>query len=425
MAQHFYLSEPGAAMHHVFVGAVQDGHPAVFRLTMDARSGQLQHPTNVPELAAVMPEEAEMGGPWFALHPSGNQLYASIRDGSPHPEHNYVASFGIDRASGHLSSLGTESTVIAGSPHCVVDRTGSVLITSQMGELISHGGGACSFALSKHGALTGPPSTVVRFPGEGSNVCTILNGGPPMQTQTRNQGHSAQLTMDGRVVIPDVGADKIWTFDVNTRTAALTYAAVPSWVAPPGSGPRHFAAHPSGRWVYLILEMSCTIAALDYDTATGGMSEINTVSTLPESWERTNTYSPETGWLPNTPLDPVPASGPQSVTTADIHVSPDGCFVYGTNRVTAGEGSIAIFSVHPATGALSPAGHSPSGGLIPRNMKIHPSGGWALVANQNSGTIVVFSIDKSSGQLTHRQEIDGLVAPLCIQLVPASSGASL
>ena len=110
---------------------------------------------------------------------------------------------------------------------------------------------------------------------------------------------------------------------------------------------------------------------------------------------------------------------------ADIHVSPDGRFVYGTNRVTEGEGSTAIFAVDAETGALRPAGHAQSGGLVPRNMKIHPSGDWALVANQNSGNIVVFRIHKHSGQLIYQKQVDRLVAPLCIQFVPASTASSL
>jgi 6-phosphogluconolactonase len=121
--------------------------------------------------------------------------------------------------------------------------------------------------------------------------------------------------------------------------------------------------------------------------------------------------------LPETPVSDS-APYPQSVTTADIHVSPDGHFVYGTNRITEGEGSIAIFAVDRITGGLIPAGHCPSGGLVPRNMKIHPSGEYALVANQNSGNVVVFSIEKATGQMTQRQAVGGLAAPLCLQFIP-------
>ena len=324
MAQHFYLSEPVAA-HHVYVGAVHEGSPAIFRLTMDAGSGLLQAPSGAggaPELVAAVPEEAGMGGPWIAAHPSGSHLYASIRDGGDDPENNYVASFSVDAAGGSLTPQGTESTVMPGSPHGVVDPTGSMLVASLMS------GGVCSFALSD-GGLTGPPQSLIELEGGGSNVCTLRIA----PAQTMNQGHSAQLTMDGRVVVPDVGADKIWCFDLDTATATLKPSPVPFWTAPPGSGPRHFAVHPDGRRVYLILEMACTIVALDYDAATGGMTEINTVSTLPADWAENgngcrNTYTPSEGWLPEIPVSDA-APYPQSVTTADIHVSPDGRFVYG------------------------------------------------------------------------------------------------
>ena len=420
MAQNFYLSEAPAAAHHVYVGAVHEGSPAIFRLLMDAASGQLRSPGvgGAPELVAVVPEDAGMGGPWIAVHPSGSHLYASIRDGGPDPAHNYVACFRIEPMTGELVPQGNESTILPGSPHGSVDPTGSMLVASLMS------GGVCSFALSD-GVVSGPPQSVIELPGGGSNVC-VLRIQP---AQTINQGHSAQLTMDGRVVVPDVGADKLWTFDLDTASATLQPAPVPSWTAPPGSGPRHFAVHPAGRWVYLILEMSCTIVALDYESDTGGMTEINTVSTLPGDWAENgngcrNSYSASEGWLPETPVSDS-APYPQSVTTADIHVSPDGRFVYGTNRITEGEGSIAIFAVDRVTGALIPAGHCPSGGLIPRNMKIHPSGEYALVANQQSGNVVVFGIDKPTGQLTQRQKVGGLKAPLCLQFIPAASGSSL
>eukprot|EP01052_Picozoa_sp_SAG31_P048583 SAG31_NODE_10227_length_1168_cov_0.697848_1_plen_343_part_10 len=343
-----------------------------------------------------------MGGPWFAVHPSGHFLYASIRDGGTDPAHNYVVSYSIDRSSGKLSALGSESTVMPGSPHCVVDPSGSMVIASMMS------GGVCCFGVAEDGRLSGPANSLVALKGGGSNVCKLRIA----PAQTINQGHSAQLTMDGRVVVPDVGADKVWTFDLNSANATLTHASEQSWTAPPGSGPRHLAAHPNGRWVYLILEMSCQIIALEYVASTGGMCEIDTISTLPEDWEENgngcrNSYTPSEGWLPERPLSTT-APYPQSVTTADIHVSPDGRFVYGTNRVTEGDGTIAIFSVDFNSGKLTGAGHCSSGGRVPRNMKIHPSGKWALVANQNSGNIVVFSINQETGQLARQQEVSGL-----------------
>lgn len=163
---------------------------------------------------------------------------------------------------------------------------------------------------------------------------------------------------------------------------------------------------------------ACTAIALEYDSETGGMCEINTTSTLPSDWE--GSYSPAEGWSGT--YDDPPGHG---CTTADIHVSPCGLFVYSTNRVTDGEGSVVIFAVDKATGALALVGHVKSGGMTPRNMKIHPNGGFILVANQDSDNIVVFKVDRASGELECvGAPITGMKQPVCIQFVPRVVGVA-
>ena len=151
MAQHFYLAEPAAA-HHVYVGATDpEGHSAVYRLRFEIAGSGLAW-AGSKEPAGVREEK---GGPWVALAPDGGHLYLSIRQGGEEAN-NYIASYAIDRESGALTEAGSQPTMLPGSPHCVVDPSNSMLISSQMA-----GGGATSFPLS--GGVLQPPKTVMPF----------------------------------------------------------------------------------------------------------------------------------------------------------------------------------------------------------------------------------------------------------------------
>jgi 6-phosphogluconolactonase len=166
-----------------------------------------------------------------------------------------------------------------------------------------------------------------------------------------------------------LGADRVFVYRYDAARGVLD-ANDPPWAAvEPGSGPRHLAFHPSGRFVYTINELSSTITVLSWDGKAGRLAPFQTVSTLPAGFQGEND-------------------------TAEIVVSADGRFVYGSNR---GHDSLAVFRVDAATGRLSPAGDVSSGGKTPRSFAIDPTGRWLLAANKDSGTIVVFRLDPTSG----------------------------
>jgi 6-phosphogluconolactonase len=158
----------------------------------------------------------------------------------------------------------------------------------------------------------------------------------------------------------------------------------------PGAGPRHLAFHPSGHYVYVINELDSTMTVFAYDAERGGLKELQTISTLPQGFQGTS-YC------------------------ADVHVSPSGRFVYGSNR---GHDSIAIFGVDVATGKLSCVGHEPTLGRTPRNFAIDPSGTFLLAANQDTDTIVTFRMDQQTGRLTPTGQVASVSMPVCILLVP-------
>ena len=137
--------------------------------------------------------------------------------------------------------------------------------------------------------------------------------------------------------------------------------------------------------------MLCTVTAFDYDPDRGSLSDIQTVSTLP-----------------NIPV----AKG---YSTAEVQVHPSGRFLYGSNR---GHDTIAIFAIDAASGRLRPVGHQSTGGKTPRNFGIDPTGRYLLAANQDSGTVVVFRIDPQSGQLQPTGQKVEVPRAVCVKFVP-------
>jgi 6-phosphogluconolactonase len=131
------------------------------------------------------------------------------------------------------------------------------------------------------------------------------------------------------------------------------------------------------------------VTAFDYDGGTGALTERQTISTLPAEFRGANF-------------------------TAEVVVHPDGRYLYASNR---GHDSIALFSIDPATGALSPAGHRSTQGNWPRNFAIDPTGAYLLAANQRSDTIVVFRIDRATGRLEPVGAPYPLPRPVCLRMV--------
>ena len=242
MAQNFYAGAD-APTHHVFIGAGAAGDPAsgkggaVYRMEMDAATGKMHGaPGWRSEPAASFPG----GGPWCTPSPCGRHLYIAVRAGEG-TAMNYIAAFSIDPSSGALRPLGTSTTVLPGAPHCSVAPSGDTLACSMMA-----GGGAASFAVRSDGTL-GPAATVIELPGGGSGVRMKPTFADGYLLQDQNMGHSAQMTMDGgHVLVPDIGADKVWAFALGPN-GTLEPCATPFWRAHPGAGPRHLCCHPNGK----------------------------------------------------------------------------------------------------------------------------------------------------------------------------------
>jgi 6-phosphogluconolactonase len=186
------------------------------------------------------------------------------------------------------------------------------------------------------------------------------------------------------VLAADLGADEVVIYTLDGEAGTLERQG--AFLLEPGSGPRHFAFAPNGTYLYVINELSSTLSVFAYDAEKLAFPHIQTVSTLPDFFSGRNDC-------------------------AHVLVSPDGKFVYGSNR---GHDSIAIWSIDASTGEVSMVDVPSTGGNEPRNFAIDPSGRWLLAANQHSDTIVVFQRDRDAGTLTQVGEPVGVPTPVCI-----------
>ncbi len=349
----------------LFVGAyTNQGAEGIYTCRMDVDSGRLD------QVAVV----GDIENPSFlAVDPAGQHLYA-VCETLGIGDDGWVSAYSIN-SDGSLTFLNRESTGGPGPCHLQVDSTDSYVIVANY-----HGGSVCMLPVETDGSL-GPRSDFVQH--EGSSIDPERQHGPYAHSVTIDSSNS-------RAYVCDLGIDRILVYQIDHERGRLVEDRDLRASSKPGSGPRHFAFHPSDNYCYAINELGSTVAAYEYDNGTGRISEMQLVSTLPEGW-----------------------SGTQS--TADIHVSQDGRFVYGSNR---GHDSIAIFSVDPETGRLEPEGHEHTLGKTPRNFALSPDGRFLLAENQDSANIVTFAIDGDSGRLEYTGNQIGIPAPVCIQFRP-------
>jgi 6-phosphogluconolactonase len=216
--------------------------------------------------------------------------------------------------------------------------------------------------------------------------------GPNQDRQEAAHAHSINLVIPNRLACAaDLGIDKVMIYQFDDDTGKLNLnKAQPFFQTKPGAGPRHFTFHPSGKFAFVINELDWTMTSFAFDNKSGTLKEIQTVPTLPTD------------------------ASTVGVTCADIHVSPDGKFLYGSNR---GHNSIVSYKIDQNTGRLNYVEHTSTKGDKPRNFAIEPNGKFLLVANQNSNSIVVFRIDQKTGKLQQTKYKADVPVPVCLKFV--------
>lgn len=312
---------------------------------------------------------------FLALHPGGRWLYSIGETGNYQGKREgCVAAFAVDSSAGTLKLLNQQSTGGPGPCHLSVDAGGRCAVAANYS-----GGSVCALPIGDDGLLK-PAASFHQHSGQGPNA----------KRQEGPHAHSANLSPDQRFVfVCDLGIDRVVAYALDAARSALTPYPAGNLSLAPGAGPRHMTFHPSRRFAYVINELGNTVDACLYDETSGTLRIQQSVPTLPQG------YTDES-------------------TTADVHVSPDGRFLYGSNR---GHDSLAIYAIDPVSGLLAPLGHESTRGRTPRNFGLDPSGNWLLAANQATNNIIVFRRNPENGRLTPAGAVTDVPRPVCVKFL--------
>ena len=321
---------------------------------------------------------AKSSNPSFlAIHPNGRFLYAvNETDQWQGKPGGSVSAFAIDPATGKLRELSQQSTM-GGSPcHLSVDATGQQVLVANYG-----GGSVVSLPIQSDGGL-----------GAHNFFSQHTGGSVNPARQKEPHAHSVNLSPDNRFgFVADLGTDRIHTYAFDPVRGLTSAQPALDARLTPGSGPRHVSFSPDGHHAYVINEMLCTVTTFRLEFATGRLSEVGSVPTVPAGTDM------------------------NGVSTAEVRVHPSGKFVFGSNR---GHDSIAVFARDAASGKLTQVEVRKIGVQTPRNFTLDPSGRFLLAAGQNSHDIRSFRIDPESGKLTPTDERWEIGSPVCLRFVP-------
>jgi len=351
----------------LFVGTyTKDESKGIYAYRFEAASGQL----------TSLGLAAETVNPSFlTVDPAGRFLYAVIEIASyKGAASGAVTAFAIDRNTGKLSALNEVPSRGADPCYIAFDKTGKYVLVANY-----TGGNIAVFPLLKDGRL-GESSAFVQHKGSGTNP--LRQEGP--------HAHWIETTADNRFAIAaDLGLDKLLVYRFEPTRGSVTPSDPAFAKVDAGAGPRHVAFHPNGRFAYSVNELQSTVTGFSYDAKSGVLHPMQTISTLPKGFSGNND-------------------------TAEIHVHPNGKFLFASNR---GHDSIAVFSIEEDTGRLRLIDNVSTQGKTPRNFEIDPSGSRLLVANQDSGNIVVFRIDAKTGGLIPTGQVVHVPSPVCLKFV--------
>jgi 6-phosphogluconolactonase len=309
----------------------------------DAKTGALAAPEFVAEAA---------GPAYFMFAAGGTRLYTCNSNG-------FVSAYSVSDAGRSLTLLNKVSSEGGDPSYISLDKTGKYIFVANY-----QGGSIVAWALKPDGSI-GERTAFVQHTGSGVDP----------QRQKHAYAHSIIVDPTNRFVLTaDLGLDKLFVYKFDVKDGTLT-PNDPAFVSvAPGLGARHVVFHPNGKWVYLDSEMGSKIMFFHWDSAHGALTQEQEVSMLPADFHETSA-------------------------AAEMKVSADGRFIYGTNRYAKGDGDVVVFAIDQKTGHLSAIQHVSSGGQTPRNFEFDPSGQWLLVANHGSNNALVYRIDKKTGTL--------------------------
>ncbi len=313
--------------------------------------------------------------PFFlALSPNKKFLYSIHAKQFGGKENEQVAAYEVVGRTGELKLLNRQSAEGTAACYLDVDKTGKAVFAANYTS-----GSVASLPVKADGSLGEKASF---FQHKGSSV--------DPKRQKEPHAHCIVVSPDNKYVYAaDLGLDQILCYKLDPATAKLTPNKTPFAKSPAGAGPRHLTFHPNGKRVYVINELLNSVTVFDYDAESGTLTEKQTLSTLPNDFKGTS-YC------------------------ADLKITPDGKFLYGTNR---GHDSIAAYSIGE-DGMLTLVVIAPSLGKGPQNLAITADGAWLLCSNMPGNNVAVFGIDAKTGRLKSAGDPVKHPSPSCIMLLP-------
>lgn len=359
----FLFCNAYSQQYFLFIGTYTGtGSKGIYVYTFDASTGKAKWVSNT---------EGIVNPSYLAIAPGGKLLYACTETRIANA--GGVSSFRFDREKGSLTFLNKQSSGGDNPAYVSVHNSGRWVVPG------NYSGGSLSvLPVNEDGSLR-PYSQLIQHTGASVNK----------QRQDRPHVHATVFSPQGdHLFVPDLGMDKIMIYKFNSSSEKPIEPASPPFViTEPGSGPRHFVFHPNKKRAYLIEEMGGAVSVFKYRK--GKLSVTQRIFT------HADTATGEFG-------------------SADIHITPDGRFLYASNR--GKENNIAIFSVD-RKGKLTFAGLQSTMGIQPRNFIIDPSGKYLLAANQRTGNIVIFKIDTGTGLLQYTGEQINIPEPVCLKMI--------
>jgi 6-phosphogluconolactonase len=310
---------------------------------------------------------------WLTVHPNQQTLYAVSEIRGDRVADSAIHSLKIDAGTGRLTFM---NKVPGSATFLAVDKEAKVLLAAKFGD-----GQVAAFKLNVDGTIGGQ-TALMQHTGKSINAIR----------QTSPHPHGAYITPDSRyVIVPDLGVDKVFSYRLDVANGTLAPNDPPFVNQPAGYGPRHFTFHPSGQFGYLINELESAVTVFAYNSATGGLKPLQTISTLPEHF----VYGNKSG--------------------AEIWVDQAGRFLYVSSR---SDDSILVFAIDPRQGTLQPIQRMPTFGKTTWHFAADPTGQYLFAVNTDSDNAVVFKIDPATGRLAPTGQVISVPSPMCVLFVP-------
>lgn len=317
----------------------------------------------------------------FLLHvPELRTLYATVESGYKNGTTGKIAAYRVGEA-GDLTAIGSIESAGAGPCHLDVDPRQQVLAVA------NYGGETFAVVALREDGTPDRLCSSVRHAGKSVNP----------KRQAEPHPHATNFSPDGRFLfVCDLGIDRVMRYPVDrlrdgggAALGAMEARGVEAAVLPAGAGPRHLTFSSDGAFVYVFTELSNAIVVFAYDAERGALTEVQQLSSLPETFDGESTG-------------------------AEIQLHPNGRFLYVSNR---GHESLARFTRNPETGMIQPDGYVDVTGEHPRHFQIDASGSWCLVANQHTDHVVSFRVDARTGALSWSGCSLKVTAPSCCEFL--------